>query len=562
MAEMSIEQQRALAIASARLRLEQQPETSAAEQVANDPITKGAQETIATSPADLAAANPAVRMGIGAISPALGAAQLVEKAFGGDQVTNYLKNLEAMKQRGIAAMPADSSRSEGFPSLSGGSLPPKGPESLANTVGGISEIAGNALSFAPAGKLAPAASLAGKLGQGGAIGGVAGLTSPVVDSEDYWGTKAGQTLLGTALGVAIPGSIEAGKVVAGGARNIWDMFSKEGASRILNRYMTDIAGAKNIPEIINALKGSRELIPGSQPTAAEALARTPAGSPLIAHQNITAATPGGVSAQFAQRRVDQLDAMERAIAARKAATDPLREQALDAANKGGVKTDGIIENIDATLKEPGKRASDLVQKVLGAVKEKLGMLTNENGVIDARDLYTVRKEIGNTVQSFAKETANWDKKLAAGLEKDVQKSIDDAIEKAGGTGWKNYLTEYADRSAAMEAELARRKAALKPLQKTNLEGGQNVAEQTRVHGPALLSRPMMVTNWLLRKMGENVEKRIDPEAARRYLDPQALATELERFTPGMRQTIVQDLIRIGKLPAIGAASSQAAQAQP
>lgn len=543
-AELSIEQQKALAIASARLRLEQQPQPSAAEQVANDPITRGAQETIATSPADLAAANPAVRMGMGAISPALGAAQLVEKAFGGDYVSNYLKNLEEMKQRGLKAIEGSTAGD------------------VAGGTGAVSELAGNFLSFAPAGKLSPAASLAGKVGQGAAVGGMAGLTAPVTNPEDYWGSKGGQVLLGTTLGSAIPAGIEGGKVVAGGVRNIWDMFSKEGASRILNRYLTDIAGAKNLPEIINALKDSRELIPGSRPTAAEALARTPEASPLIAHQQITAATPGGVSAQFAQRRSDQLAAMENAIAARKEATDPLRETALDAANKGGVKTQGIVESIDSMLQEPGKRASDLVQKVLTNVKEKLRSLTNEKGVIDSRDLYTIRKEMGNTIQSYAKETSNWDKKLAAGLEKDVQKSIDNAIENAGGTGWRSYLTEYADRSAAMEAELARRKESLKPLQKTNLEGGQNVAEQTRVHGPQLLSRPMMVTNWLLKKMGESVEKRIDPEAARRYLDPQALANELERFTPGMRQTIVQDLIRIGKLPAIGMASSQTAQAQP
>lgn len=518
---------------------------SAAEQVARDPITQGAKAEVAAAAGpnvlgvnlpspEAVAGNPVTRFAMGAASPILGAAQLGAEALGDKTGTQTLNVVEEMKKRGMAGY---------------------------GDKYDVSGIVGNVLSpaFLAAAKIAPAASLAGKLGQGAEVGAAAGLTAPVTSSEDYWGSKGGQVLLGTTLGAAIPGGIEAGKVAGGGARNIWDMFSKEGASRILNRYMTEIAGAKNIPEIINALKGSRELIPGSQPTAAEALVGAPAGSPLVAHQQITAATPGGISAQFSQRKMDQLEAWDKAITARKAATDPLREAALDAANKGGVRTDGITESIDATLKEPGKRASDLVQKVLGAVKEKLATLTNENGVIDARDLYTVRKEMGNTVQSFAKETANWDKKLAAGLERDVQKSIDDAIEKAGGTGWKNYLTEYADRSAAMEAELARRKAALKPLQKTNLEGGQNVAEQMRVHGPGLLSRPMMATNWLLRKMGENVEKRIDPEAARRYLDPQALATELERFTPAMRKNIVQDLISIGKLPAIGAASSQVAQ---
>jgi len=81
MAEPTVEQQRAIALASARLRLQDQ-QPSAAEQVANDPVTKGAQAVLDTSPADLAAANPAVRLGMGAISPILGAAQLGAEALG------------------------------------------------------------------------------------------------------------------------------------------------------------------------------------------------------------------------------------------------------------------------------------------------------------------------------------------------------------------------------------------------------------------------------------------------------------------------------------------------
>ena len=543
MAEPTVEQQRAIALASARLRLQDQ-QPSAAEQVANDPVTKGAQAVLDTSPADLAAANPAVRLGMGAISPILGAAQLGAEALGNKSFTEYIKNLDEMKQRGVAAM-GDS---------------PAGD--VANAVGTGAEVAGNFLGFSPLSKIAPAASIAGKVGQGVLIGAGAGATTPTT-SEDYWGSKGGQVLLGTVVGGAIPVGIEAGKAVAKGGKNIFDMFTQEGAKNILSKYQRQIIGDKGVPEVIAALRSSSELIPGSKPTAAEALVGTPSGSPIAAHERITAVTPGGVSAQFGQRKLDQFAAMEEAIKQRKIATDPMRETALDAANQGGVKTSGIQDKIDAMLKEPGKGASDLVQKVLTSVKEKLASLTDkETGNIDARDLYTVRKEIGNTVQLYSKETSNWDKRLSAGLEKDVQKSIDDAIEKAGGTGWRKYLNEFASRTDAMEQDLARRKAALRPAQKTDLAGGADVAGQMRVHGPQMLSRPMMVTNYILKRMGESVEKRIDPEAARRYLDPQALATELEKFSPAMKRTIVQDMIRIGKLPAIGTSGSEAANAQP
>lgn len=115
---------------------------------------------------------------------------------------------------------------------------------------------------------------------------------------------------------------------------------------------------------------------------------------------------------------------------------------------------------------PGKRASDVVQKTLGAVEEKIAAFSDENGVIDARDLYTIRKEIGNTVQQFSKETANWDKRLTASLETSIKGYIDNAIIKAGGRGWKEYLTKYADATKGIEAREIGQEIATKALNPT------------------------------------------------------------------------------------------------
>lgn len=516
---------------------------SPAERVANDPITKGAQDVLSADPADLAMANPAVRAGLGAISPVLGLIQFGAEGLNSQGFSEYLKRLDEMKQRATTALDGSTSGD------------------IANAVGTGSEIAGNVLSFAPAGKITPAASVLGRLGQGAAIGGVAGLTSPVVSGEDYWGSKGGQTLLGITLGAAIPAGIEAGKLIGGGVKNVFDLFTPEGAKRILTKYQRQIIGEQNIPDVVKALQGAQENIPGYPTTAAEALVGTPAGSPIAAHQRITATTPGGVSAQFGQRKLDQIAAMEAFRDRTAAEAEPLREAALNAANKGGVNVGGIQDTIDNILKLPGKRASTVVQKALGSISEKLNSLADDAGKIDARDLYTVRKEIGSTIESFSKETSNWDKKLSAGLERDIQGSIDTAIEKAGGTGWKDYLNKYATGMQRLDNEIARRKEALTPPQRTNLAGGQDVAGQMTIHGPQMLSRPMMVTNYILKKMGEGVEKRIDPEAANRYLDPQALAKALSNVTLADRQGVIAELVKRGRLPAIGAASEQAVQTQ-
>lgn len=135
-----------------------------------------------------------------------------------------------------------------------------------------------------------------------------------------------------------------------------------------------------------------------------------------------------------QRRAEK-DFLERQL-------NSLRESGYSPLN-----TDGLISSITAISAKPGMRASDVVTKTVGEVKDKIASLADKNGNIDANDLYTIRKEIGNTVSKFAKENQNWDKRLAAGVEQGIQKQIDEAISKAGaGDLWKQYLTKYGELS--------------------------------------------------------------------------------------------------------------------
>lgn len=125
---------------------------------------------------------------------------------------------------------------------------------------------------------------------------------------------------------------------------------------------------------------------------------------------------------------------------------------LQASGYSPLQVKGITSGIDGVLNQPGIRASDVVRKTVGSVREKLTELADKAGNIDARDLYTVRKEIGNTISTFAKESGNWDKKLTSGLERDIQKSMDAAIEKAGaGDLWTRYLSKYQELSKPINA---------------------------------------------------------------------------------------------------------------
>jgi len=135
------------------------------------------------------------------------------------------------------------------------------------------------------------------------------------------------------------------------------------------------------------------------------------------------------------------------IAAQRRAEEALKRTQLNSLAESGhepLKADSVTGAIDAVLKKPGLRASDMVEQTLGAVREKIAKFTNDKGVIDANDLYTIRKEVGSTIKTMSQTNQNWDKRLTAKLETDVKGYIDDAIEKAGGDNWKKYLATHAE----------------------------------------------------------------------------------------------------------------------
>ena len=534
----TIEQQRAIATARARLRLQQQ-----APPQRQEPFVPSGEKTsgwvgglmgydpkaLGITPAENIAGHPLTRFAMGAASPFLGAAQFGAEALGDTSGTETLKRTEELKHRGQAAM--------------GG-----GQFDLTGLAGTAVSPAVLALRGIPG-----AASTTGRIAQGAAIGGGAGAVAPVTQGDDFMGSKAQQIGTGAALGAAIPAIAEGGKALVGGARNVADLFTEKGAGRILSRYQGKITGDQNRQAVIDALKRAEPPVPGYQQTAGEILGPTPAGSPLVAHQRITAGTPRGPSAAFGQRALDQKAALAKAMESRAEATGPMREAALERTQAVGVSTQKLMRQMRGVVSQPGIRASDVVRKTFADVKDKIKDFTSRDGFINAKDLYTIRKELGNTIQKNAKETANWDKRLAAGLERDLQKNIDDAIEAAGGVGWKDYLAEFASRSRGIEAAKEGVKSSVRPVVRTNLGGGMNVAEESRLHLPQMLSRPMMLANAIMNRLGKGVEPRLDAEATRRYLNPKALAAALEKLPVAERSAVATELERMGVVGAATAA---------
>lgn len=206
-------------------------------------------------------------------------------------------------------------------------------------------------------------------------------------------------------------------------------------------------------------------------------------------------------------------------------TDAIRTKALDDANYGGVRADAVTNEIDRILSTAGSgRASKVVEGALNEVKSRIGRFTDDtSGLIDAKDLYDIRKKIGTTIKNYSKENSDWDKQLSSGLERDIQKAIDKEIVGAGGgSNWTTYLSEYSkEAKRLMEIKDAAKKA--KSLASAGTPEARVLMNKSEnpIEGVNLLSRPITVLNALL-KRSEMAGGRQIEQAASDLLMPQVM----------------------------------------
>ena len=123
----------------------------------------------------------------------------------------------------------------------------------------------------------------------------------------------------------------------------------------------------------------------------------------------------------------------------------------------------IVQQIRSMAGQPGTRADDLQRGTLVKLANKLESLANENGVIDARDLYQLRKtglnDIVDRLLGARAQPSSGTKERTASLLTSLRPMIDDAIESAGGANWKDYLVRTRQGFEAVNRQELGAKAA-------------------------------------------------------------------------------------------------------
>lgn len=368
----------------------------------------------------------------------------------------------------------------------------------------------------------------------------------------------GQMLTSLAAAAIMPG---AKPVVRGAMEPLMDIAAtgnaafggKWGINRIasdaVERGLGDQKG-----RVAAALNNATEYVPSAKPTVAEA----------IAEANMKSTDQFGGWAVRLQKDLSGAKGVEdvlpsvskeqaAAVAAETARVNkemwPIGKRILESSNAyGGVNARHIFSTIDTMLGKASTQGSTLVKRTLEGTKRKIKWLVRDDGTIDAEALYSVRKELGNDITKYQKATNNWDKRVSGGLERDIQRAIDDAIESSGGMGWRSdYMGPYAERMKQIGKQEARTKEVKRIGAQVKPTGGPNVGAGEVPHPPTLLNRTMMFANFGLKMIAHSANDPVVKDIAQRLADPKAFAELLARPAKDPVRMRAMEIIKRGEM---------------
>lgn len=121
------------------------------------------------------------------------------------------------------------------------------------------------------------------------------------------------------------------------------------------------------------------------------------------------------------------------------------EKALRSVGIKPLESNSLIRSISATADNPAFAGNDLISGAVKNVANDIAKWTGQGGVIDAAALDAIRKNSVNAAiaQLRPGADATAQRNLAAGVLSKIKPAIDDAIEAAGGAGWRDYLNMHS-----------------------------------------------------------------------------------------------------------------------
>jgi len=381
-------------------------------------------------------------------------------------------------------------------------------------------------------------------------------------------------------------------------KDVISPLTKGGKERILREKLNEFSGPER-EKVLEALKNASALVPGSRPTAAEAVADIPSATGLAAfQQRLAKSQEGGVSAQFATREAEQQAARQSALQ-RIAGTPELLElskqlREFDAARNYGAafaesvtanpalatlarnpyfrdalpdaiklseatgitaKTDltQFLQNVkislDKQLAKTGETAlADAEKRQVARVKsDLLKWLKDKNPLYEkARDQFAIASKPINEMEVgqylLNKLNSPLDTERAGQFALAVRDAATTIQKASGGPRYEKLADVLKPRQVAavnnVLADLTRAQKAIESGRKTNI-GGLSIDDSPEL--PQLLSRTATITNTLLRALKRNANTELNAEAAKLLADPKQLAVFMSAVPKSRTKDIVDVL---------------------
>lgn len=335
---------------------------------------------------------------------------------------------------------------------------------LAKTVPG--KVAAGALTGAAGSELIEP----GTAGTGAVVGAAVPFAGPLIGKGAGWladlrqmpaarATRIARATLGEDIGQAVnalrnaPPNASVAEITANIQNPAWQALIKDSlektpkGAQYLNKFAT-----MSEDEAVNALS---KLAGGA--TAAEAR-----GTTELAKENLNKITGPMRESALARGNLGKYVADEAAL--REAndlavmvgsggQIDPARfvsqakgaEKALRSMGIKPVEGQQLAQRISGILRDPQLGTNDLIEGSVNQIADDIAKWTDSGGVIDLNALEGIRKNSVNA--AIAKLRPGMDatsqRNAAAGVLSRIKPMIDDAIESAGGTGWRDYLTTHS-----------------------------------------------------------------------------------------------------------------------
>lgn len=346
------------------------------------------------------------------IDPALAVNQLLASTgLFGSQIkqgaTQLVRDVETATEQGRARV-----GSEGFDPY----------QLLGNVVSPVNRLVG--VTQAP---LVSAPGIGARVARSAGTGAVLAATQPVSAPVEQFGEKKlEQMAIGAALGPLIEGGVAAASILSQRLQGL----TAAGRRQFMQDELNKLAGPER-DAVIRALQDAGELVKGSRPTAAEAIADIPTAAQLMAAQRKLSTNPE-LAGSFLQRTVDQQAARVRALqdiskteadrlaleASRAGTTGPMREEAIALADRAKE----ALASIDTRVNTEAGRLVRQAQELSGLPYPGANLGVQET----ARGIQVAATDTANALKAFQLQSLK-ENGVFPVLATDITAQIDKAI---------------------------------------------------------------------------------------------------------------------------------------